>query len=187
MRSHTIDRRLFLAGATSALIVGTRAPAAQADIDSRFAKLLGRPAQRPKPIGDYVPARRVGSLIFLSATPAKIGSSISYPGVLGKDLDLATGRTSARWAVLTLLEYLWNELGGTLAPVRQIVSLTGYVASADGFVEQAEVMNGASAVLVELFGPDAGRPTRTSVGVRHMPRNASVAVSGIVEADLDRG
>jgi hypothetical protein len=82
-----------------------------------------------------VPARRVGTLIFLSATPAKIGSKISYPGVVGKDLDLVAARTSARWAALTLMEDLWNELGGTLKPVRQFVSLTGYVASAEGFIE----------------------------------------------------
>ena len=181
MRRYTLNRRLFLAGASSVLALGTRASAAPIDFDARFTEVLGRPVQKPQPIGDYVPARRVGSLIFLSATPAKIGSAISYPGVVGKDLDLATGRTSARWAALTLLEYLWNELGGTLRPVRQVISLTGYVASAEGFVDQAEVMNGASAVLIEVFGPDVGRPTRTSVGVRHMPRNASVAVSGIVE------
>ena len=181
MRRCTLTRRVFLAGASSVLALGTPASAAPIDFDARFAELLGRPIQKPQPIGDYVPARRVGSLIFLSATPAKIGSAITYPGVVGKDVDLATGRTSARWAALTLLEYLSNELGGTLRPVRQVVSLTGYVASAEGFVEQAEVMNGASAVLIEIFGPDIGRPTRTSVGVRHMPRNASVAVSGIVE------
>ena len=188
MRNHTINRRVFLAGASSVLAISTRGAAAPIDVDARFARLLGRPVQKPQPIGDYVPARRVGSLIFLSATPAKIGSSISYPGVVGAEVDLASAKTSARWAALTLLEYLWNELGGTLKPVRQVVSLSGYVASAEGFVDQAEVMNGASAVLIELFGADAGRPTRTSVGVRHMPRNASVAVSGIVEVapDTDR-
>lgn len=181
MRTPTVDRRMFIAGASSILVLGTPGAASPADVDARFARLLDRPVQKPHPIGDYVPARRVGSLIFLSATPAKIGSKITYPGVVGKEIDLATAKTSARWAALTLMEYLWNELGGTLKPVRQVVSLTGYVASAEGFVDQAEVMNGASAVLIELFGADAGRPTRTSIGVRHMPRNASVAVSGIIE------
>lgn len=183
MPSLTVDRRMFIAGTSSLLVLGTSGAGAVArpDVDARFAKLLGRPVQEPHPIGDYVPARRVGTLIFLSATPAKVGSTITYPGVVGNDVDLVTAKTSARWAALTLMEYLWNELGGTLKPVRQIVSITGYVASGEGFVDQAEVMNGASAVLIDLFGADAGRPTRTSVGVRYMPRNASVAVSGIVE------
>ena len=179
-----IDRRRFIGASASIFVLFSAAvTAAEADIDAAFVSILRRPVQKPQPIGDYVPARRVGNLIFLSATPAKIGSKITYPGVVGSDVDLATARTSARWAALTLLEYLWNELGGTLKPVQQVVSITGYVASAEGFIDQAEVMNGASAILIELFGPDAGRPTRTSIGVRHMPRNASVALSGIVEVE----
>jgi enamine deaminase RidA (YjgF/YER057c/UK114 family) len=161
---------------------GPPSPAPQADTpDARFLSLLGRPVQQPQPLGDYLPARRVGNVVYLSTTPAKLGSRITFPGVVGRDLDVAAGHTSARWAALTLLEYLWNELGGTLAPVRQFVSLTGYVASADGFHDQADVMNGASAVLVEVFGADRGKPTRSSIGVQHMPRNASVGVDGIVE------
>lgn len=153
----------------------------QATADARFLALLGRPVQRPEPLGDYVPARRVGNVVYVSTTPGKLGSSPTYPGVVGLDLDVPTAKTSARSAALTLLEYLWHELGGTLAPVRQFVSLTGYVASADGFHDQAEVMNGASAVLIEVFGAEIGKPSRSAIGVRHMPRNASVAVGGIVE------
>jgi enamine deaminase RidA (YjgF/YER057c/UK114 family) len=149
--------------------------------DARFLSLLGRPVQQPQPLGDYVPARRVGSVVYVSTTPAKTGSSVTFPGVVGRDLDVAAATTSARWAALTLLEYLWNELGGTFAPVRQFVSLTGYVASAEGFHGQADVLNGASAVLIEVFGSEIGKPTRSAIGVRHMPRNASVAVGGIVE------
>lgn len=155
--------------------------AASMTADARFLSLLGRPVQQPQPLGDYVPARRVGDVVYVSTTPAKLGNAPTYPGVVGRDLDVAAATTSARWAALTLLEYLWHELGGTLAPVRQFVSLTGYVASADGFHDQAEVMNGASAVLIEVFGGETGKPTRSAIGVRHMPRNASVAVGGIVE------
>ena len=149
--------------------------------DDRFLELLGRPVQQPQPLGDYLPARRVGNIVYVSTTPAKLGNAPTFPGVVGRDLDVAAGKTSARWAALTLLEYLWNELGGTLASVRQFVSLTGYVASAEGFHDQADVMNGASAVLIEVFGAEVGKPTRSAIGVRHMPRNASVAVGGIVE------
>jgi enamine deaminase RidA (YjgF/YER057c/UK114 family) len=138
--------------------------------DARFLSLLGRLVQQPQPLGDYLPARRVGNVVYLSTTPAKIGSAITFPGVVGRDLDVAAARTSARWAALTLLEYLWHELGGTLAPVRQFVSLTGYVASADGFHDQAEVMNGASAVLIEVDSSgenQASRRTRPSAFVTH--------------------
>ena len=159
----------------------TSSTPAQTAADRRFLALLGRPVQQPQPLGDYVPARRVGNVVYLSTTPAKTGRSVTYPGVVGRDLDVAAATVSARWAALTLLEYLWNELGGTLAPVRQFVSLTGYVASADGFHDQADVLNGASAVLIEVFGAEIGKPSRSAIGVRHMPRNASVAVGGIVE------
>jgi enamine deaminase RidA (YjgF/YER057c/UK114 family) len=154
---------------------------AQTATDRRFLALLGRPVQRPQPLGDYVPARRVGNVVYLSTTPAKIGNAPTYPGVVGRDLDVAAATVSAHWAALTLLEYLWNELDGTFAPVRQFVSLTGYVASADGFHDQADVLNGASAVLIEVFGAEIGKPSRSAIGVRHMPRNASVAVGGLVE------
>ncbi|MFO1363993.1 MAG: RidA family protein [Burkholderiales bacterium] len=153
--------------------------------DHRFLTLLGRAVQRPEPLGDYVPARRVGNVVYLSTTPAKTGREVTYPGVVGRDLDVAAASVSARWAALTLLEYLWHELGGTFAPVRQFVSLTGYVASAEGFRDQADVLNGASAVLIEVFGAEIGKPTRSAIGVRHMPRNASVAVGGLVEIGDD--
>jgi enamine deaminase RidA (YjgF/YER057c/UK114 family) len=159
----------------------TASTLAQTAVDRRFLAALGRPVQQPQPLGDYVPARRVGNVVYISTTPAKLGNAPTYPGVVGRDLDVAGAKTSARWAALTLLEYLWNELGCTLAPVRQFVSLTGYVASAEGFHDQADVMNGASAVLIEVFGAEIGKPTRSAIGVRHMPRNASVAVGGIVE------
>ncbi|HTO48902.1 MAG TPA: RidA family protein [Burkholderiales bacterium] len=152
--------------------------------DGRFLALLGRAVQQPQPLGDYVPARRVGNLVYLSTTPAKTGRAVTFPGVVGRDLDVAAATVSARWAALTLLEYLWNELDGTFARVRQFVSLTGYVASADGFYDQADVLNGASAVLIEVFGAEIGKPSRSAIGVRHMPRNASVAVGGLVEIAL---
>jgi enamine deaminase RidA (YjgF/YER057c/UK114 family) len=163
------------------LALGTRASAAPIDFDARFTEVLGRPVQKPQPIGDYVPARRVGSLIFLSATPAKIGSAISYPGVVGKDLDLATGRTSARWAALTLLEYLWNELERNSEARSSSRQSHRLCRLSRRFCGSGRSNERASGVLIEVFGADVGRPTRTSVGVRHMPRNASVAVSGIVE------
>ena len=161
------------------LLVAAGAPTL--DVDARLIEMLGRPVEAPQPIGDYVPARRVAGLVFLSTTPAKRGARIMFPGVVGRDLDLAAGIIAAQWAALTLLEYLFIELGGTLSAVKQFVSLTGYVSSEEGFHQQAEVMNGATRVLTGIFGAERGRPTRSSIGVRHMPRNASVAVSGIVE------
>lgn len=175
-------RRALILGAASLPVAAHAqgAPMPRPSTSQLFIDRLGRAPERPRPIGKYVPARRVTPLVFLSATPAKYGSTILHPGVLGRDLDVEAGHLSARAAMLTLLEYLWFDLDGSLSPIEQIVSLTGYVASAPGFFRQAEVMDGASDVLVEIFGPDA-LPTRTSIGVVHMPRNASVAVSAVVE------
>jgi hypothetical protein len=64
---------------------GPPGPAPQADTpDARFLSLLGRPVQHPQPLGDYLPARRVGNVVYLSTTPAKLGSTITFPGVVGR-------------------------------------------------------------------------------------------------------
>ncbi|MDO9488874.1 MAG: RidA family protein, partial [Sphingomonadaceae bacterium] len=69
----------------------------------------------------------------------------------------------------------------TLAPVTQILNMIGYVASADGFHDQAGVMNGATAVLIEVLGPDIGRSTRSAIGVKAMSRGAAVSIAATVE------
>ncbi|MFM8304837.1 MAG: RidA family protein [Actinomycetota bacterium] len=95
-------------------------------------------------------------------------------GVLGRDVTTEVGRDCARLAVLNALSLLREELG-SLDALERILSVLVFVACADDFVEQPAVADGASAVLVEIFG-DAGRHTRAALGVSALPRGACVEV-----------
>jgi enamine deaminase RidA (YjgF/YER057c/UK114 family) len=151
-----------------------------AGADERFLKLLGRPVAKPQPVGDYVPACRVGNLLYLSTTYARVAGKPVHTGLVGGDATIDAGKLAARDAAFAVLETLVSELG-SLASVKRIVTVTGYVASADGFYQQPVVMNGASAVMIEVFGEAAGRSTRSAVGVKALSGNTSVAISAIVE------
>lgn len=133
----------------------------------------------PMPVATYIPAVRVGGLIFLSGTlPFKDGE-LACKGKVGAEITQEVGYEAARLAVLNALAVINEELG-SLDNVKRIVRLTGYVASASGFNKQPAVVNGASDLLVEIFG-EAGRHTRVSVGVSELPLDSPVEVELIVE------
>lgn len=181
-------RKLLSAGATGlALAAAPRAlhAAPVAEVDRRFLKALGRAPRPASPIGDYVPVRRSGRILYMSTTTARTNGVPDFQGAVGGDLTLAQGRQAARAAALALLETIYNELGGTLAPVTQILNMIGYVASADGFYDQAGVMDGATAVIIEVLGPEIGRSTRSSIGVKAMSRRAAVSIAATVEISAE--
>jgi enamine deaminase RidA (YjgF/YER057c/UK114 family) len=163
-------------GATTAL----PEPTATSGADERFLKLLGRPPATPHPVGDYIPACRVGNLLYLSTTYARVAGKPVHLGLVGGEATLEAGQLAARGAAFAVLETIIAEVG-SLAAVKRIVTVTGYVASADGFYQQPVVMNGASAVMIEVFGEAAGRSTRSAIGVKTLSGNTSVAISAIVE------
>ncbi len=132
----------------------------------------------PKPVANYIPAVMAGDLLFLSGVlPSKDGQ-VQTTGKLGRDVTVAQGQAAARQAVINALAIVNQELGG-LARVRKIVRLTGHVASHEGFTEQPSVINGASDLLVKIFG-ETGRHTRVAVGAAELPLNASVELDLIV-------
>ncbi len=95
-------------------------------------------------------------------------------GVLGLTLDVEAGALAARWCALNALSVLRAELG-TLDRVERLLSVTGFVASAPGFDAQPAVIDGASRLLVEVFG-SAGRHTRSAIGVVALPRGGAVEI-----------
>jgi enamine deaminase RidA (YjgF/YER057c/UK114 family) len=116
----------------------------------------------------------VQNLLYLSGTtPMKDGRPFS-PGVVGKDLTLAQGYEAARYAVLTSLAAVKYALGD-LDRVEQIVQMLGFVNSAPGFSDQPRVINGATDLLVELYGAH-GKPTRAAIGCQGLALNHSVEV-----------
>lgn len=133
----------------------------------------------PKPVANYVPAVRVGDLLFLSGVlPSREGQLI-MAGKLGEHLTVEQGAEAARVAVLNGLSIIQHE-AGSLDRVKRIVKMVGHIASAPGFTDQPQVLNGASDLLVSLFG-DAGRHARVAVGAAELPRQAPVEIELIVE------
>ena len=133
----------------------------------------------PKPVANYVPVVRVGELLFLSGVlPSREGQLI-MTGKLGQGLTIEQGKEASRVAVLNGLSII-RHAAGSLDRVKQIVKMVGHIASAQGFTDQPQVLNGASDLLVSLFG-DAGRHARVAVGAAELPRQAPVEIELIVQ------
>ena len=129
----------------------------------------------PKPIGTYLPAVRSGNILFVSGMIPKIAGQLSSPkGKVGRDLTSQEGYDAARLCVLNALAAAKTELGG-LDRISRVIKVVGYVASAEGFADQPLVINGASDLLVDVFG-DKGKHARVSVGVAELPGNVPVEV-----------
>jgi enamine deaminase RidA (YjgF/YER057c/UK114 family) len=133
----------------------------------------------PKPVATYVPAVRAGDLLFVSGVLPFRDGKLPVTGKLGGPVTVEQGYEEAQVALLNALAIVRSE-AGTLDRVRRIVKLVGHVASADGFAQQPAVVNGASDLLVEIFG-DAGRHARVAVGAAMLPLNAPVELELIVE------
>lgn len=133
----------------------------------------------PKPVATYIPAVLAGDLLFLSGVIPFRDGTLVFEGKLGRELTVNQGYEAARIAILNALAIIRQELG-TLNRVKRIVRMTGHVASADGFVQHPAVINGASDLLVKVFG-DAGRHARVALGAAELPLNAPVEIELIVQ------
>jgi enamine deaminase RidA (YjgF/YER057c/UK114 family) len=139
----------------------------------------------PKPIASYVPAVRTGNLVFLAGQGPVVDGKPTVTGKLGAELTEEAGYKVARSTALTLLAVLRAEIG-SLDRVRRIVKLVGWVNSAPGFTRQPWVVNGASDLLVEIFG-DAGKHARSSIGANELPLNIPVEIELVVEVMPEAG
>ena len=133
----------------------------------------------PKPVATYIPAVRAGDLLFLSGTGPFKDGKIVFVGKLGKDLTVEQGYDAARLTLLNALAMARQEIG-TLDRVVRIVRLTGHVASAEGFTKQPAVINGASDLLVQIFG-EAGRHARLALGAAELPLNMCIELELILQ------
>lgn len=132
----------------------------------------------PTPAGLYAPCVRSGSLLYVSGQiPSKDGQMPS--GYLGKDVTVEEGQAHARQCTINALSIVRGELG-SLDAVKRVVRIGGFVASAPGFSDQPAVVNGASQLLIDLFG-EAGKHARAAVGVAELPRGVPVEVEFLFE------
>lgn len=137
---------------------------------------LDLPARRSA--GSYVGAVRAGDLVFVSGAGPQMSDGF-ITGKVGADVDIETAQEAAKLCVLGCLAAVQEELG-TLDTITRVVKLMGFVNSAPGFTQQHVVMNGASDVLISIFG-DSGLHARTSVGMAELPMNIAVEVEMIVQ------
>src|SRR5579859_4386521 len=147
-------------------------------IDDRLKELgLTLPAPRA-PLANYVPARRVGNLVY-TAGQVSATAEREIKGKLGAQLSVDEGRAAAQVCALNCLAALLTVVS-SLDDVKQLVRVGVFVSSADGFTQQPAVANGASDLFVEVFG-DAGRHARTAVGVNELPLGFAVEVELVAE------
>jgi len=133
----------------------------------------------PPPVGSYAPVVRTGNLVMTSGQLPFIGKQMAFEGKVGSQLHEQDGWNAARICAVNALAQI-KSCVGSLDKIRQIVRVEGYVHSAPEFRGQPHVLNGASELLVELFG-DRGRHTRIAIGVAEMPLNAAIQLGLWVE------
>ena len=144
-------------------------------------KQLGLVLPEPsRPVAAYIPATFSGNMVFTAGQLPVAGGEMQYSGRLGEDLTVEDGYNAAKICALNCLAAVKSVIGD-LDLITRIVKLTGYVNSGADFTDQPKVINGASELLVELFG-DYGRHARSAVGVAALPLNASVEIEMVVEA-----
>jgi enamine deaminase RidA (YjgF/YER057c/UK114 family) len=149
-------------------------------IDARLAELGIALPEPAAPAGAYVPYVVTGSLVFVAGQITLENGEIKYKGRLGESMGVDEGYAAARLCGLNLLAQVRGACAGDLDRVKRVVRLGGFVNSAAVFTDQAKVINGASDLMVEVFG-DPGRHARAAVGAPSLPLGVSVEVDGIFE------
>ena len=149
-------------------------------IDARLAELGIELPEGPAPVASYVPYTVTGNLVFLSGQINVWNGELGPTGKVGVDLTIEQGQAAARVCALNLIAHLEDACGGDLDRVVQAIRLGGFVNCTPDFAGQPQVIEGASALLIEVFG-DAGRHARTAVCAPSLPFRAAVEVDGIFE------
>lgn len=133
----------------------------------------------PVPLFTYVPCKRTGNLLYLSGQDCRVNGKLAYEGKLGAELTIEQGQDAARLTIINCLAVLKGYLGD-LDRVVGVVKMLGLVNSAPGFAEQPRVINGASDLLVDVFG-EAGKHARSAIGTNELPFHTPVEIEIIVE------
>jgi enamine deaminase RidA (YjgF/YER057c/UK114 family) len=148
------------------------------NIEDRIAALGISLPQPNAPVANYVPFVRVGDLLHISGQVSLDGAG-GVKGVVGEDVDAEAAKRAARICGINLLAQMKAACQGDLGRVVRVVKLGGFVQAGPGFFDIPQVVNGASDLMVEVFG-DAGRHARSAVGVYRLPMNFAVEVDAVV-------
>ena len=135
----------------------------------------------PKPVAAYIPAKQSGNLVFTAGQLPMVNGELISKGLLGQDVEIDEANKAARICTLNALAAIKGVIGD-LDRIKQIVRVVGYVASVPTFTQQPAVVNGASELLLEIFG-ESGKHARSAVGMAVLPLNASVEIELTVEVE----
>ena len=149
-------------------------------IDARLAELGIRLPEAAAPAANYVPWTLSGNLLFVSGQITLHDGELTYQGKVGEDFTVEEGYRAARLCGLNIIAQAKAACGGDLDRVVRIVRLGGFVNAGAGFHDHPKVINGASDLMVEVFG-DRGRHARAAVGCPSLPLNVATEVEAVVE------
>ncbi|WP_417789964.1 RidA family protein [Terasakiella pusilla] len=149
-------------------------------IEQRLAELGIELPEATRAVGNYVPTLITGNYLYLSGQITILNGELKYIGRLGENLSVEDGMAAARLCGLNMIAQVKAALDGDLDRVKQVIKLGGFVNGTPEFTDQPKVLNGASDLMVEVFG-DVGKHTRSAVGVASLPLGISVEVDGIFE------
>src|SRR5579862_2211418 len=147
-------------------------------VEARLQELGITLPQPPAAGGNYVSAKTLGNIVFLAGVISTDASGI-VSGTVGVDRSVDEGYAAARLCALMQLAVLRRHLG-SIDKVKSVISVNGYVNAVAGFQDSPRVINGASDLLIEIFG-EAGRHVRAALGVSALPRHALVELQMSVE------
>ena len=151
-------------------------------IEARLSELGITLPDAASPVANYVPWVRSGNLVFISGQGPMGPDGVAFRGKLGRDLEAEEGQKAARLTALNVIAQLKNAVDGDLDRVKRCVKLLGFVNSTPGFNQQPIVINGASDVIVEIFG-EAGRHARSAVSAPSLPVDIAVEIEAIFEIE----
>ncbi|OGI18729.1 MAG: hypothetical protein A3B68_03560 [Candidatus Melainabacteria bacterium RIFCSPHIGHO2_02_FULL_34_12] len=134
----------------------------------------------PKPVASYIPTLLISDMLFTSGTLPMLDGKVHYTGKMGDKINtLEIGYEASKLATLNSLSAV-KEILGSLSKIKRVIKVTGFVNSAAGFTDQPKVINGASDLLVNIFG-DAGKHVRSAVGIAELPLNSLVEIEFIYQ------
>ena len=134
----------------------------------------------PKALANYVPFKIIGKTIYISGQAPVQNGELIYKGKVGSDISIEEGIEAAKLCVINIIAALKTGLEGDWDKLDSFVKLTGFVNCQDNFTDQPKIINGASDMLVEIFG-DQGRHARVAVGSNALPLGIAVEIDAIVQ------
>lgn len=149
-------------------------------IEMRLAELGILLPSQAVPAGAYVPYVVAGDLVFISGQLPILDGTVKYTGRIGAELTIQQGYDAARLCGLNLLAHARDVCAGDWGRLKKVVKLGGFVQCAPHFTDQPKVLNGASELMMEVFG-EVGRHARMAVGVAALPLGAAVEIDGVFQ------